>query len=106
MTVPCVVDGLKLHTNIRQSQVMPHDHKTVLAEYHVGDEKTVQAAIRGALHARKWWENVSFADRATIFLKAADLIREKYRWKLMAATMLGQVRVWTVVWRSLSDFFP
>lgn len=29
-------------------------------------------------------------DRAAIFLKAADLVSGKYRYKLMAATMLGQ----------------
>lgn len=31
-----------------------------------------------------------FADRAAVFLKAADLISSKYRYDLMAATMLGQ----------------
>ena len=31
-----------------------------------------------------------FADRAAIFLKAADLISGKYRYEIMAATMLGQ----------------
>jgi 1-pyrroline-5-carboxylate dehydrogenase len=31
-----------------------------------------------------------FADRAAIFLKAADLIGGKYRYDIMAATMLGQ----------------
>lgn len=29
-------------------------------------------------------------DRAAIYLKAADLVSGKYRYKLMAATMLGQ----------------
>ncbi|KAI9016723.1 delta-1-pyrroline-5-carboxylate dehydrogenase [Hyaloraphidium curvatum] len=109
VTVPCVVDGLKLHTNIVQHQRMPHDRGTVLAEYHAGDARTVQAAIRGAVHARKWWGSVPFADRAAIFLKAADLIREKYRWKLMAATMLGQGKnVWQAeidAASELPDFF-
>lgn len=31
-----------------------------------------------------------FADRAAVFLKAADLISGKYRYKLLAATILGQ----------------
>ena len=31
-----------------------------------------------------------FADKAAIFLKAADLISGKYRFKIMAATILGQ----------------
>jgi hypothetical protein len=36
-----------------------------------------------------------WGDRAAIFLKAADLISNKYRYKLMAATMLGQGKnVW------------
>lgn len=29
-------------------------------------------------------------DRAAIFLKAADLVSGKYRYKLLAATILGQ----------------
>jgi acyl-CoA reductase-like NAD-dependent aldehyde dehydrogenase len=34
-------------------------------------------------------------DRAAIFLKAADLVSGKYRYRLMAATMLGQGKnVW------------
>ena len=36
-----------------------------------------------------------FNDRAAIFLKAADLLSTKYRYKVMAATMLGQAKnVW------------
>ena len=31
-----------------------------------------------------------WSDRAAVFLKAADLVSGKYRYKLMAATMLGQ----------------
>lgn len=31
-----------------------------------------------------------FADRAAVFLKAADLIAGKYRYEIMAATILGQ----------------
>ena len=36
------------------------------------------------------WEAMPFADRAAIFLKAADLLSKKYKYHLMAATMLGQ----------------
>ena len=31
-----------------------------------------------------------FEDKAAIFLKAADLVSKKYRFEIMAATMLGQ----------------
>lgn len=36
------------------------------------------------------WESLPFADRAAVFLKAADLISTKYRYDVMAATILGQ----------------
>ena len=39
---------------------------------------------------KKNWENLPFSDRSAIFLKAADLAANKYRYKLVAATMLGQ----------------
>lgn len=61
-----------------------------LAAYHEADEATVQAAIDGALAAKADWETMPWNDRAAIFLKAADLVSGKYRYKLLAATMLGQ----------------
>ncbi len=47
-------------------------------------------AIEAALAAKPAWESLPFADRAAVFLKAADLISGKYRYEIMAATMLGQ----------------
>lgn len=52
-------------------------------------------AIDGALAAKVEWEAMPWNDRAAIFLKAADLVSGKYRYKLMAATILGQGKnVW------------
>jgi len=63
--------------------------------YHEADEATVARAIEGALAAKAVWEAMPWGDRAAIFLKAADLISKKYRYKLMAATILGQGKnVW------------
>ena len=50
----------------------------------------VDNAIEAALATKPAWEAMPFADRAAIFLKAADLISGKYRYEIMAATMLGQ----------------
>ena len=58
--------------------------------YHEADPATVAAAIDGALAAKAEWESMPWNDRAAIFLKAADLVSTKYRYVLMAATMLGQ----------------
>ncbi|HET6990490.1 MAG TPA: L-glutamate gamma-semialdehyde dehydrogenase, partial [Bacteroidia bacterium] len=54
------------------------------------DKKHVALAIKAALAAKKKWGELSWEHRASIFLKAADLIAGPYRAKLNAATMLGQ----------------
>ena len=69
---------------------MPHDHANHLCTYHEATPEMVEDAINGALAAKPAWEEMAWADRAAIFLKAADLIAGKYRYELMAATMLGQ----------------
>jgi 1-pyrroline-5-carboxylate dehydrogenase len=50
----------------------------------------VASAIDGALSAKAEWEAMPWNDRAAIFLRAAELVSGKYRYKLVAATMLGQ----------------
>jgi 1-pyrroline-5-carboxylate dehydrogenase len=69
---------------------MPSDHANHLCTYHEADENVLNDAINGALVAKKEWEGLPWNDRAAIFLRAAELISGKYRYKLMAATMLGQ----------------
>ena len=69
---------------------MPWDHANHLCTYHEADPQTVASAIEGALAAKADWESLPWNDRAAIFLKAADLVSGKYRYKLMAATILGQ----------------
>ena len=69
---------------------MPWDHANHLCTYHEADPQTVASAIEGALAAKADWESLPWNDRAAIFLKAADLVSGKYRYKLIAATMLGQ----------------
>ena len=74
---------------------MPHDHARHLCTYHEAGEAEVTAAIEGALAAKAEWESMPWPDRAAIFLKAADLVSKKYRYQLMAATILGQGKnVW------------
>ncbi len=61
-----------------------------MAEYHNASAVDVSRAIEAALAAKESWENLPFADRAAVFLKAADLISGDRRYDIMAATMLGQ----------------
>jgi len=85
---------LKLNEQVKTGslakQPMPHDHARHLCTYHGADQATVAAAIDGALAAKAEWESMPWNDRAAIFLKAADLVSGKYRYKLLAATILGQ----------------
>ena len=81
---------LQVKTGKLAKQLIPSYHLRHLCTYHEADEKTVAQAIDGALAAKTQWEAMPWGDRAAIFLKAADLVSKKYRYKLMAATILGQ----------------
>ena len=61
-----------------------------MATYDNASPGEVSDAIELALEAKSAWESMPFADRAAIFLKAADLVAGKYRYDMMALTMLGQ----------------
>ncbi|KIM77671.1 hypothetical protein PILCRDRAFT_825106 [Piloderma croceum F 1598] len=88
--VPCIVNGKPIKTGKTEKQPIPSDHARNLCTYHEADQATVALAIDGALAAKAAWESMPWNDRAAIFLKAADLVSGKYRYKLIAATMLGQ----------------
>lgn len=88
--IPMFIGGQEIRTENKGELRPPHDHKHVLGYYHKGDKKHVTDAINAALAAKKKWEDLPWEHRAAIFLKAADLIAGKYRYKLNAATMLGQ----------------
>ncbi|BFZ57648.1 1-pyrroline-5-carboxylate dehydrogenase [Savitreella phatthalungensis] len=78
-----------------QAQHMPHEHARALCTFGAITESHVTRAIDAALAARESWANLHWSDRAAIFLRAADLISGKYRFEIMAATMLGQGKnVW------------
>ena len=61
-----------------------------MARYHSATPEIIDSAIKSALKAKQEWESMPWNDRAAIFLKAADLLSGKWRYKVMAATMLGQ----------------
>ena len=88
--VPLWIGGNAVKTKIQKNITPPYDHKTVLGTYHFGDKKHVEQAIDAALKAKDAWENMSFQNRASIFLKAAELVSTKYREILNAATLMGQ----------------
>lgn len=88
--IPMYIGGKPVHTDKKGKVTPPHDHQHILAQYSIGDKTHVQQAIDAALAAKEQWENLAWEQRASIFLKVADLISGPYRYKLSAATMLGQ----------------
>ena len=88
--IPLVIGGKEIKTGKTMKVVAPHDHKHVLGVCHLGGEKEVKQAIKCALAAKREWENMDWHQRAAIFMKAGELISQRYRYKMNAATMLNQ----------------
>ena len=88
--VPLYVGNEEIHTDHILPMNPPHDHKHLLGHFSMGDGNHVQKAIDCALNARSAWANLPWESRATIFLKAADLLAGPYRDEMNAATMLCQ----------------
>ncbi len=90
LDIPMFIGGEEVRTGNRKRIAPPHELSHTLGYYHKGGKEEVERAIRAALNAKELWENMSWEHRASIFLKAAELISSKYRYELNAATMLGQ----------------
>ncbi|WP_448528595.1 L-glutamate gamma-semialdehyde dehydrogenase [Raineya sp.] len=90
LDIPMFIGGEEVRTDNRKRIAPPHELSHTLGYYHKGGKEEVERAIRAALNAKELWENMSWEHRASIFLKAAELISSKYRYQLNAATMLGQ----------------
>jgi 1-pyrroline-5-carboxylate dehydrogenase len=88
--IPLFIGGKEVKTGSCGRAVMPHDHQHVLAEYQKAGEQQVVQAIEAARAARREWSAWSFEDRASVFLKAAELLTTTWRDTINAATMLGQ----------------
>lgn len=88
--IPMYIGAEEIKTENKKALRPPHDHQHILGYFSYGDKNHVIKAIDAALAAKANWENLGWEHRASIFLKAAELISGKYRYELNAATMLGQ----------------
>src|SRR5260370_36160120 len=70
--------------------VQPHNFRHVLGTMGDATDDDVAAAVAAARAAAPSWQELSFADRAAIFLKAADLLAGPWRATMNATTILGQ----------------
>lgn len=90
LDIPMYIGDTEVRSGNKKPLSPPHDHAHVLGYFHGGDAAHVEQAINAALGAKALWANLSWEHRASIFLKAADLLAGPYRFKINAATMLGQ----------------
>src|SRR5712692_11002973 len=88
--IPLVIGGKQVRTGKTGEARMPHKHSHVLATFHEAEAAQVEQAIAAAMTARREWSHTPFHERASIFLRAAELLATKYRQLINASTMLGQ----------------
>ncbi len=88
--IPLIIGGKEIYTGDTGKVIEPHNHQHVLAIYHKAGEKEIQMAVEAAREAHKIWASMPWEQRASVFLKAAELLSTSWRATLNAATMLNQ----------------
>ena len=88
--IPCIINGEKIYTGNTVKQVIPHNHRHVIAKVHIAGEKEVENACQSAINAQESWIELGMDERAKIFEKCAEKLAGEWRMKINAATMLNQ----------------
>ncbi len=88
--IPMYIGSEEVRTNDLASMTPPHQHQHLVGNYHKGDASHAQKAIKAALAAKNDWASMKWEHRASIFLKAADLLAGPFRARMNAATMVAQ----------------
>jgi 1-pyrroline-5-carboxylate dehydrogenase len=91
LELTCAIGGKRvMGSGSRLDVVEPHARAHVLGVTADATQADAEAAIAAARDAAPGWRDLSFDDRAAVFLKAADLLAGPWRQTLNAASMLGQ----------------
>ncbi len=88
--IPCIINGKEIYTKNTVTQVIPHNHKHILANVHLATQKEMKMACESAVNAQEEWINLGLEGRSKIFQKCADLLATTWRMKVNASTMLNQ----------------
>ena len=88
--IPCIINGEKIYTGNTVTQVVPHNHKHVIAKVHLAGKKEIEKACQSAINAQESWIELGMDERAKIFEKCAEKLAGEWRMKINAATMLNQ----------------
>jgi 1-pyrroline-5-carboxylate dehydrogenase len=88
--IPLIIGGKEIRTGNLADCRCPHDHNHLLGRYHKAGPDEILLAVDEAKKAWKDWSEMDWVSRASIFLRAAELLATKYRDAINASTMLGQ----------------
>ena len=88
--LPMIINGKKIKTKTKRNVCPPHNHKHIVGHCYYGNESHVKQAIEVAQKSKKDWSEMSWEQRCSIFLKAAELLAGPYRQKINVATMINQ----------------
>ncbi len=88
--VPIVIGGKDIFSGNTAPIKAPHDHSLNLGLLHQADKDHAKAAVDAAMRAFPAWSALPWSERASVFVKAAELLATKYRYLANASTMLGQ----------------
>ncbi len=91
--VPLIIGGKEVRTGNMGEMRVPHNHQKLLGKFHRAGKEEVQMAVEASQEAWKTWSEMPWEQRASIFLKAAELLAGPWRARINAATMLGQSKV-------------
>ncbi len=90
LEIPLIIGGKEIRTGTLGEARSPHDHRRVLARYHMAGPVEVELADRVAREAWGSWSRLDARARAAIFLRMGSLLSGHYRPVVNGATMLGQ----------------
>jgi 1-pyrroline-5-carboxylate dehydrogenase len=88
--IPLIIGGKEIMTGEVGECIIPHEKTHILGKYHKAGKDEVEMAIKEALKVRKEWAELPWEERASIFMRAAELLSGPWRSKLNAACMLNQ----------------
>ena len=88
--IPLIIGGKEIRTGNFAECRCPHDHNHLLGRYHKAGPDEITMAVIEAKKAWKDWSEMDWVSRASIFLRAAELLATKYRDVINASSMLGQ----------------
>jgi len=90
-TILSLINGVQnIPESTYQAQISPFYHHPVVANFSYTPKEPLYNGLKNFQKGKDHWNQVPIEDRMEIMLKIADLVKGKYYYKMMAATIVGQ----------------